>query len=81
MEIPVGVAIVHEFFVQEAFFYNRGATTRYILGVPLAVAYGLYYVLKKRQMYLPYITPAGALRAVFRGIWENKIGKQARNGQ
>ena len=65
----------------EKFFYNRGATTRYILGVPLAVAYGLYYVLKKRQMYLPYITPAGALRAVFRGIWENKIGKQARNGQ
>ena len=61
----------------EKFFYNRGATTRYILGIPLATAYGLYYVLKKRQMYLPYTTPAKALKAIFRGIWENKIGKQA----
>ena len=61
------------------FFYNRGATTRYILGAPLAAAYGLYYVAKKRSMYRPYITPAGALGAIFQGIWENKIGKQAKN--
>ena len=64
----------------EKFFYNRGATTRYILGVPLAAAYGLYYVLKKRRMYLPYTTPAKAMKAIFRGIWENKIGKQAKKG-
>lgn len=64
----------------EKFFYNRGATTRYILGAPLAGAYALFYVIKKRQMYLPYITPAKALGAIFRGMWDNKIGKQARRG-
>ena len=64
----------------EKFFYNRGATTRYILGAPLAVAYALFYVIKKRQMYLPYITPPKALGAIFRGMWDNKIGKQARRG-
>ena len=64
----------------EKFFYDRGATTRYILGAPLAGAYALFYVIKKRQMYLPYITPAKALGAIFRGMWDNKIGKQARRG-
>lgn len=62
----------------EIFFYNRGATTRYILGWPLAAAYGIYYVLKKKSMYSGDISPNKALRAVFRGIRENKIGKQAR---
>ena len=58
------------------FFENRGATTRYILGVPLASLYAFYYVLTKRKMYSGDITPAGALGATFRGIWKNKIGKQ-----
>ena len=61
----------------ERFFYNRGATTRYILGLPLAVAYGLYYIVRKRQMYAADITPMKAFCALFRGIRENKIGKQA----
>ena len=65
----------------ETFFYNRGATTRYILGVPMAAAYGLYYVAKKREMYLPYISTGGALRALLRGIVENRIGKLARQGR
>jgi glycosyltransferase involved in cell wall biosynthesis len=61
----------------ETFFYNRGATTRYILGWPMAAAYGLYYVVKKQQMYSGDISPRKALRAIFRGVRENKIGKQA----
>ena len=61
----------------ETFFYNRGATTRYILGYPLAAAYAVYYVVRKRAMYRKEITPRNALRAIFRGIRENKIGKQA----
>jgi glycosyltransferase involved in cell wall biosynthesis len=60
----------------ETFFYNRGATTRYILGWPVAAAYGLYYVVRKRQMYSGDISPKKALFALFRGIRENKIGKQ-----
>lgn len=59
------------------FFENRGATTRYILGWPLAAVYGVYYVVKKKKMYESQITPKDALRAVFRGIRENKISKQA----
>lgn len=62
----------------EQFFYNRGATTRYILGAPLAAAYGVYYVLKKKHLYRDTITPAKALGAIFRGMADNKITKQAR---
>lgn len=61
----------------EVFFENRGATTRYILGWPLAAAYGVYYVARKRDMYREQIAPAAALKAIFRGIRKNKIGKQA----
>lgn len=62
----------------ETFFENRGATTRYILGIPLASLYALYYIAAKRSLYRNSITPRRALRAIFRGIRENKIGKQAR---
>ncbi len=62
----------------EEFFVNRGATTRYILGYHLAVLYGVYYVVRKRTLYAGEITPGKALRAIFRGIRENKIGKQAK---
>lgn len=60
----------------ETFFENRGATTRYILGPVLAGVYGLYYILRKRGMYAEDISPQNALKAIFRGIRENKIAKQ-----
>ena len=63
----------------EKFFENRGATTRYILGLPLASAYACYYVIRKKGLYGGDITPARALKATFRGIFENKISKQKRN--
>lgn len=62
----------------EQFFENRGATTRYILGFWLASAYAVYYVLRKQAMYRSDITPGRALSATFRGIWNNKIGKQTK---
>ena len=62
----------------EKFFYDRGATTRYILGAPLAAAYSVYYVARKKAMYRNTITPAKALGAIFRGMADNKITKQAR---
>lgn len=60
----------------ETFFENRGATTRYILGPLLARVYGVYYVVRKRGMYQKDISPGRALKATFRGIRENRIGKQ-----
>ena len=61
----------------EIFFYNRGATTRYILGWPVAAVYGMHYVVRKRRLYAETITPWKALCAIFRGIRDNRIGKQA----
>lgn len=60
----------------EQFFINRGATTRYILGAPLAAVYALYYVLKKKNMYEAYITMPNAFKAIMKGMIENKITKQ-----
>ena len=65
----------------EQFFENRGATTRYIMGLPLASVYALYYCLRKRSMYSAQITPMNALKATFRGICENKITKQRHKGK
>lgn len=61
----------------EQFFENRGATTRYILGVGLSCVYGVYYAVKKRGMYAGQLSTAAAMKATFRGIRNNKIGKQA----
>ena len=63
----------------EKFFYNRGATTRYILGFPLAAAYAVFYVVKKRKKYQSQLSPVKAMKAIFRGILKNPITKQARN--
>jgi glycosyltransferase involved in cell wall biosynthesis len=58
------------------FFMNRGATTRYILGLPLALIYGVYYVVKKRPHYRDQLTPMEAMKALLSGMKENKIKKQ-----
>lgn len=63
----------------ETFFENRGATTRYILGAGLASIYAVYYVIRKRKLYRETISSWLALKAIFRGILENKIRKQARH--
>lgn len=62
----------------EQFFYNRGATTRYILGLPLSAVYAVYYVVRKKDLYGTQISPKKALKEIFRGIRENKITKQAK---
>lgn len=65
----------------EQFFYNRGATTRYILGLPLAYVYGVYYVFAKKKLYCSDISSAKAFRALRKGIKENKICKQAKESR
>lgn len=62
----------------ETFFENRGATTRYILGLPLASLYALYYVVRKKGLYGKDLPPIQALKATFRGIRKNRIAKQAK---
>lgn len=62
----------------EQFFVNRGATTRYILGAPLAVVYAIYYVVKKKKMYEAQITMPKAFKAILKGMIGNKIMKQRR---
>ena len=60
----------------EKFFYDRGNTTRYILGLPLSVLYAFYYVIKKREkLEIPMLK---ALKATLSGIKENKIYKQSK---
>lgn len=61
----------------ETYFENRGATTRYVMGVVLACAYALYYTAFKYHIYGKTITPYKALCATFRGIRNDKITRQA----
>lgn len=65
----------------ETFFENRGATTRYILGAGMASVYAIYYIVRKRKQYQRNISWHQALRAIFRGIRQNKIQKQAKQTQ
>ncbi len=65
----------------EKFFVDRGATTRYILGLPMASLYAIYYVIAKKGMYQKDISSKDALFAIFRGIKENKITKLAMKGR
>lgn len=60
----------------EQFFINRGATTRYILGFPLAFIYAIYYVLIKKKLYANQISPYQVFYATVKGMIENKITKQ-----
>lgn len=64
----------------EQFFVNRGATTRYILGLPMASIYAVYYIIKKRNEYGGQISPFKACKAIFRGMIENKVTKQKQKG-
>lgn len=80
--VPVEIARVHHgpstWFhgFTPRFFYNRGATTRYILGLLPAAVYGVYYAVKKRPMYCEEIAFRQALRETFRGILRNPISRQ-----
>lgn len=62
----------------EKFFYQRGASTRQMLGFPLAMAYAVYYTVRKYTMYRKEISPFRAFYATVKGCFEDPIGKQAR---
>jgi glycosyltransferase involved in cell wall biosynthesis len=57
------------------FFYQRGISTRYMLGLVPATAYAFYYVIRKRALYKNDISMYGALKAILSGIKNNDIQK------
>ena len=58
------------------FFYLRGTATRYLLGLPLSLAYAFYYIISKRKLYSNDIPPLAALSETIRGCIQNDIEKQ-----
>lgn len=57
----------------DIYFYNRGKTTRYILGLVLSIIYGIYFVFMKRKLYKNTITMKDAFVNLFKGIMSNSI--------
>lgn len=55
------------------FFYQRGASTRYMMGLIPAVAYGAYYLLAKRKLYSGTVSTADAALAMLKGMKDNTI--------
>ena len=58
------------------FFYRRGVTNRYMLGLPMAILYAIYYSYVKRNLYKSYVTPWQSFRYTLDGILANDISKQ-----
>lgn len=63
------------------FFYQRGAATRYMLGLWPAIAYGIYYIIAKRNLYRSTISSREALKALVMGMRDNRIYRQKRKGK
>lgn len=58
------------------FFYKRGITNRYMLGLPVSILYAAYYTLVKRDLYKEYVTPWQSFKYTLDGILANDISKQ-----
>lgn len=57
----------------ENYFFNRGKTTRYILGKKLAVFYAWYYLIFKYKLYKERISFYKAKKFLFMGLKEKNI--------
>ena len=60
------------------FFYQRGITNRYMLGLPVSVLYAVYYTVVKYHEYRSEISAKDALWHTLKGIFANDIAKQRR---
>lgn len=58
------------------FFYQRGGATRHMMGAVPSIFYGIYYLIRKRGLYSATISTGQAATELFRGIFENPIGRQ-----
>jgi len=59
----------------EQFFYQRGTSTRHMLGGPLSILYAFYWLYSHRNLYRESISGRKALRAMIKGIYDDKIGR------
>ena len=57
----------------QKYFYNRGRSTRYLLGLPLASLYALYFLYAKRHKYGKDISTGKAFIAIFKGLFAPKL--------
>lgn len=60
----------------ERFFYQRGTSTRHMLGLPLSILYAFYYAYTHKKIYKNKISPWKALKYMLRGIRDNRIDKE-----
>lgn len=80
--VPVEIASLREnestWFqgYDEEFFFNRGKTTRYIYGVPFALVYGVYYLVRKRPKYKTDMSVWSAFRSLLKGICTKSINQK-----
>lgn len=58
------------------FFYKRGVTNRYMLGLPVAILYAIYYSYVKRNLCKAYVTPWQSFKYTLDGILADDISKQ-----
>lgn len=58
------------------FFFKRGITNRYMLGLPVSILYAAYYTMVKRDLYKEYVTPWQSFKYTLDGIISNDIAKQ-----
>lgn len=57
----------------EKFFYDRGRTTRYIMGYIMSQLYAFYYIFTKSKMYRNEISVWKAFKAIEKGIHGKRI--------
>ena len=60
------------------FFYKRGITNRYMLGLPVSLAYAMYYTVVKYPLYKDDVTAWQSFCYTVEGIVANDIEKQKR---
>ena len=58
------------------FFYQRGTSTRYVMGLVPSVAYAAYYAVVKRKQFAGQMHPAKAFLYTLQGIAGNDIGRK-----
>lgn len=77
--VPLTIATVAQeesrwFFGYDAnYFYQRGKTTRYIFGLPFAFCYGVYFILRKRNIYKADSSMLLAFKHLLRGIFSKGL--------
>ena len=60
----------------EKYFFNRGKTTRYILGRSMATIYAFYFLIVKHKLYKKDISFLRAMKYLFKGIATKDIDEK-----